>query len=172
MKPLVLLVILSALLYACADTNNLPTGESGEAAHNEGAEESDAQFAGELGEIAHNEANEGAGAQFAGELGEVAHDEGDEESAVQFTKANTYDAIRKGARLTLRFDPSANVFVGNVTNTTNQPLRRVRVEVHLSNGTELGPTTPRDLPAGNTMPIKLDALGEAFNTWSAHAEVG
>ena len=127
MKPLVLLVILSALLYACADTNNLPTGESGE----------------------------------------VAHDEGDEESAAQFTKANTYDAIRKGARLTLRFDASANAFVGSVTNTTNQPLRRVRVEVHLSNGTELGPTTPRDLPAGNTMPIKLDALGEAFNTWSA-----
>ena len=152
MKPLVLLVILSALLYACADTNNLPTGE--------------------LGEAAHNEAGEGAGAQFTGELGEVAHDEGDEESAVQFTKANTYDAIRKGARLTLRFDASANAFVGNVTNTTNQPLRRVRVEVHLSNGTELGPTTPRDLPAGNTMPIKLDALGEAFNTWSAHAEVG
>lgn len=152
MKPIVLLVILSALLYACADTNNLPTGESGEVGHNEGDEES--------------------GAQFTGESGEVAHDEGDEESGAQFTKANTYDAIRKGARLTLRFDASANAFVGSVTNTTDQPLRRVRVEVHLSNGTELGPTTPRDLPAGNTMSIELDALGETFNTWSAHAEVG
>ena len=152
MKPIVLLVILSALLYACADTNNLPTGESGEVGHNEGAEES--------------------GAQFTGESGEVAHDEGDEESGAQFTKANTYDAIRKGARLTLRFDASANAFVGSVTNTIDQPLRRVRVEVHLSNGTELGPTTPKDLPAGNTMPIELDALGETFNTWSAHAEVG
>ena len=152
MKTIVLLVILSALLSACADTNNLPTGESGEVAHSEGNEES--------------------GALFTGESGEVAHDEGDEEAGAQFTKANTYDAIRKGARLTLRFDASANAFVGNVTNTTNQPLRRVRVEVHLSNGTELGPTTPRDLPAGNTMPIKLEALGEAFNTWSAHAEVG
>ncbi len=152
MKTIVLLVILSALLSACADTNNLPTGE--------------------LGEVAHSEGNEESGALFTGESGEVAHDEGDEESGAQFTKANTYDAIRKGARLTLRYDASANAFVGSVTNTTNQPLRRVRVEVHLSNGTELGPTTPRDLPAGNTMPIKLDALGEAFNTWSTHAEVG
>ena len=69
----------------------------------------------------------------------------DEESGQQFAKDETYDNVRNGARLILNYDASTSTFVGTVENTTNQTLSQVRVEVHLSNGTELGPTTPRDL---------------------------
>ncbi|MYE89263.1 hypothetical protein F4X33_09745, partial [Candidatus Poribacteria bacterium] len=63
-------------------------------------------------------------------------------------------------------------FVGSVENTTGNILKNVRVEVHLSNGTELGPTTPKDLSPSESMKIELDATGQTFDTWSAHPEVG
>ena len=50
-----------------------------------------------------------------------------------------YDVTRNGARLILRYDAAANQFVGAVENKTNATLTRVRVEIHLSNGVELGP---------------------------------
>ena len=96
----------------------------------------------------------------------------DEESGQQFTINETYDNVRNGARLILNYDPNTSAFVGTVENTTNQTLSRVRVEVHLSNGTELGPTTPRDLAPGEKMDVILDATGENFSTWGAHPEVG
>ena len=96
----------------------------------------------------------------------------DEESGQQFAKNETYDKIRNGARLILNYDPNMSAFVGTVENTTNQTLSQVRVEVHLSNGTELGPTTPRDLAPGEKMDIRLDATGENFSTWGAHPEIG
>ena len=100
------------------------------------------------------------------------HDEGDEESGQQFTKDETYDMMRNGARLILNYDPNANAFTGTVENTTNGTLSRVRVEVHLSNGTELGPTTPKNLKPGEKINVTLNAQGENFNMWSAHPEVG
>ena len=84
----------------------------------------------------------------------------------------TYDMVRASARLVLRYDAATQTFTGTVTNTTSATLSRVRVEVHLSNGVELGPTTPRDLAPGETIPITLDATGQTFATWSAHPEVG
>ncbi len=96
----------------------------------------------------------------------------DEESGQQFAKDETYDNVRNGARLILNYDASTSTFVGTVENTTNQTLSQVRVEVHLSNGTELGPTTPRDLAPGEKMDVTLDATGENFSTWGAHPEVG
>ncbi len=96
----------------------------------------------------------------------------DEESGQQFTINETYDNVRNGARLILNYDPNTSAFVGTVENTTNQTLSQVRVEVHLSNGTELGPTIPRDLAPGEKMDIILDATGENFSTWGAHPEVG
>ena len=107
-----------------------------------------------------------------GSSGESGHDEGDEESGQQFTKDETYDKTRNGARLILSYDPQTNTFTGTVENTTSKTLSRVRVEVHLSNGTELGPTTPKDLKPGEKMDVTLDAQGENFDTWSAHPEVG
>ena len=99
-------------------------------------------------------------------------DEDDEESGVQYALGETFDEIRAGARLVLSYDSTANAFVGTVENTTEATLRRVRVEVHLSNGTELGPTTPVDLAPGQTADVALPATSQPFTSWSAHPEVG
>ena len=80
---------------------------------------------------------------------------------------------RNGARLVMNYDATREVFAGVVTNLTSAALREVRVEVHLFNPDhELGPTTPRDLAPGKSMGVALPAVGMAFTTWTAHAEVG
>jgi hypothetical protein len=48
----------------------------------------------------------------------------------------------------------------------------VRVEVHLSNGTELGPTTPVDLAPGERTAVELQATTAAFTGWTGHPESG
>ena len=100
------------------------------------------------------------------------YDTGDEESNIQLTINESYDAVRAGARLILTYDAQSKSFKGTVENTTNSTLQNVRVEVHLSNGTELGPTTPVDLPPGAKMDVQLAAAGETFDRWTAHPEVG
>ena len=111
-----------------------------------------------------------------GETGHLpGHEEGGgegEESGQQFAKDATYDQVRSGARLKLAYDAKTNSFVGTVENTTNRTLSKVRVEVHLSNGIELGPTTPTDLAPSQKINIELSAAGQDFNKWSAHPEVG
>ena len=42
--------------------------------------------------------------------------------------------VRKGARLTLRYDASTNAFTGTVENTTSATLAQVRVEIHRVTG--------------------------------------
>ncbi len=103
--------------------------------------------------------------------GDDAGDSG-EESGTQLALGDTYDEIRGGAQLVLTYDSGANAFTGTVTNTTAATLDRVRVEVHLSNGTELGPTTPMDLAPGQVHDVTLEATEASFSGWSAHAEVG
>ena len=98
--------------------------------------------------------------------------EGGEQSGTQYALGETFDQIRAGARLILSYDSSANAFTGTVENTTRDTLNRVRVEVHLSNGIELGPTTPIDLAPGQTADITLPASSDPFISWSAHPEVG
>lgn len=95
-----------------------------------------------------------------------------EESGDEFTKNQTYDKVRKGARLILTYNAQKNAFIGKVTNTTNRKLSRVRVEVHLSNGQELGPTKAKSLRPGQSRKVILKATQRAFEKWSAHAEVG
>ena len=56
--------------------------------------------------------------------------------------------VRGGARLILNYDSASNSFIGAVENTTNNVLSNVRIEVHISNGVELGPTTPVDMAPG------------------------
>ena len=99
-------------------------------------------------------------------------DEGGEESGTQFMLNETFDEVRAGARLVLSYDSNANAFIGTVENTTGATLSQVRVEVHLSNGTELGPTTPIDLAPGQVIDITLPATSQPFASWSAHPEVG
>ena len=129
-----------------------------------------------------SESSEHDGGESAGEHGgngeSGEHDgegqsDGDgEESGTQFGLDETFDEVRSGARLELSYDSAANAFTGTVENTTGATLRRVRVEVHLSNGTELGPTTPADLAPGEVAAITLPATSQPFATWSAHPEVG
>ena len=110
-----------------------------------------------------------------GEMREREHGGGEgseEESRTTLALDATYDEVRNGARLVLRYDAEANAFVGTVQNVTEGTLSRVRVEVHLSNGTELGPTTPGDLAPGETIDVKLQATDEPFTGWTAHPEVG
>ena len=95
-----------------------------------------------------------------------------EEGGAALALDETFDQVRKGARLIMSYDQGASAFIGTVENTTGATLQQVRVEVHLSNGTELGPTTPQDLAAGKSMAVRLDAAGESFTGWTPHAEVG
>ena len=84
----------------------------------------------------------------------------------------TFDLVRSGTRLILNYDAASNSFKGTVENTTSNVLDRVRIEVHLSNGAELGPTTPTDMAPGGVVTINLPATPASFTGWTAHAEVG
>ena len=100
------------------------------------------------------------------------HGEEGEESGTELALHETYDAVRNGARLILAYDAPSDSFAGTVENTTDKTLRRVRVEVHLSNGKELGPTTPADLGPGERRDVRLKATNTDFDGWTAHPEVG
>ncbi len=100
------------------------------------------------------------------------HDEEGEESGVELALDERYDAVRNGARLVLAYDAASNAFTGTVENTTDRTLERVRVEVHLSNGRELGPTAPGDLAPGEKRNVTLAAESKDFDAWTAHPEVG
>ena len=113
---------------------------------------------------------EGSGEHGRG--GEGGHGEEGEESGTELALNETYDNVRNGARLILTYDARSNSFNGTVENTTDKTLQRVRVEVHLSNGIELGPTTPADLRPGEKRNVKLTATSKNFDGWSAHPEVG
>ena len=99
-------------------------------------------------------------------------DAGDEESGQQFGLGDSYDKVRAGARLRLSYDAAAKAFSGTVENTTAATLPQVRVEVHLSNGVELGPTAPVDLMPGEAVAVRLPAGNQPFESWGAHPEVG
>ncbi len=104
--------------------------------------------------------------------GNSEHNEQGEESGTQFSREGKFDEIRAGARLILSYDAPSNTFIGTIENTTERSLPRVRVEVHLSNGIELGPTVPVDLSLGESARVSLPASERTFTSWSAHAEVG
>ena len=127
------------------------------------------------GEGAEGSGNEGAGGEGpGGESGGEGSESGSEEGsgAIQLAPDETFDMVRGGARLVLSYDVASNSFRGTVENTTDNVLNRVRIEVHLSNGTELGPTTAVDLAPGQTLPITLASTQASFTGWVAHAEVG
>ena len=101
---------------------------------------------------------------------EASGEEGD--SANALAPDEILDMTRSGARLIMKYDPPSNSFTGTVENTTGGVLERVRIEVHLSNGTELGPTTPNEMAPGELLTINLRATEESFTGWTAHAEIG
>lgn len=95
-----------------------------------------------------------------------------EEDGTQFTKEQTYDEVKKGVRLVLKYNEATSNFDGVITNKSTKVVKRARMEVHLSNGVELGPTKPKDLKPGDELKVTLSAKGQKFTTWSTHAEVG
>lgn len=120
------------------------------------------------------ESGEG-GRESGGECSEASGpgaDETEGAGAKALALDQSYDVTRNGARLVLRYDTAKKHFIGAVLNTTEAMLNRVRVEIHLSNGVELGPTTPTDLAAGEVLEIVLDAAAQTFDSWMPHAEFG
>ena len=153
-------VTVSLGIAACADR---PRAEA------EGAGESGAAREG-AGEHARSE---GTGEHARSEGGGEHDEDGKEgeESGERIGREDAWDTTRNGARLILSFDPASNAFVGTVENTTREMLCAVRVEVHLSTGTELGPTERTDLPSGETTVVELPTAGELFDSWTAHPEI-
>ncbi|WP_105615418.1 copper amine oxidase N-terminal domain-containing protein [Vallitalea okinawensis] len=120
----------------------------------------------------------GEGVEGSGEAGESHSGEGSESGeegmstgAMTLAKNETYDVTKNGARLVLQYNSSKKAFEGTLQNVGNQVLTRARVEIHLNNGTELGPTTPVNLAVGENINLSLPT-NESFNTWVTHAEFG
>ena len=163
-KPIAAGLILALIgISGCADNPMTPAGENAES----GRSESGAEH-GDKADSEGHESSEGG----AGRLAVV-----NEEGGQQLTLDQRYDQTRSGARLIMWYLPGRNAFFGTVENTTNQILCRVRVEVHLSDGSnaitaELGPTTPTNLAPGGQLRINLSAAGQTFDGWSPHVEVG
>ena len=151
-------------VFDCAGPGPMPHtgGEGAEGSGGEGAESGEG-----------NAEHGGAGAEGSESGGETGAATGEEGSGANTLALNeTFDMVRSGARLILNYDAASNAFIGTVENTTNNVLDRVRIEVHLTNGTELGPTTPINLAPGEVAMIILPARAAAFDGWVAHAEVG
>lgn len=166
-------VALALIAGACSSSDG-PEGSEGSGTEtSEGPEGSEAGSEGSgSGEASEGGTGQGEAAE-AGHGGEGGNGEAAEGGVVNLLTANqTYDETINGARLLLSYDSGANAFTGTVENTTNGPLTRARVEVHLSNGTELGPTTPTGLAPGEVININLPSTAASFDTWSAHPEVG
>ncbi len=95
-----------------------------------------------------------------------------EESGKKFTKSEVCEEVKKGIKLELKYDEASTSFIGYVKNVSTKVINKVRVEVHLSNGVELGPTKNVNLVPGEKSDVKLSAKNQAFEQWTTHAEVG
>ena len=90
---------------------------------------------------------------------------------VKIAHGESYDRDQDGIRLILTHDPKYNTFIGFVENLTNDTLNGVRIELHLSNGVVLGPTSPVDLVPGERKDINISAKNYIFENWTVHLEI-
>ena len=157
-------MFLTAVFVGCTGERGPEGGDSERGAVSEVSERSGGESGGE-----HGTGGEGSGGE--GSEGAEGSGGGEEASAAALAPDQTFDAVRGGARLVMNYDAAAGAFVGTVENTTNSTLTRVRIEVHVTNGPELGPTTPTDLAPGQVAAVSLP-FSQAFTGWIAHAEVG
>ena len=91
------------------------------------------------------------------------------ESGTRYALTDTATEVWRGVELIAAYHSSRGTFTGTVTNTT---IRQIVVEIHLSNGGELGPTPRVDLASGKSDAFELDAGGHNFDWWTVHIEVG
>jgi len=153
-------------------------GSESDAAGGEAAMEPEPAQGVETGE----EARGGKHGEGGGRDGDGEHDDGGEhgkegehgqereESGEYVSRAEGWDQTRRGMRLLLSYDAARDVFGGTVENTTGATICAVRVEVHLADGPELGPTERQDVGAGESTSVELSAEGERFERWAAHPE--
>ena len=149
------------------------SGEHGGKGHAPGGEHGGrGESGGEHGSNRESGGEHGGNRDSGGEHGGRGESGSEEGSGAMLAPDEIFDATRSGARLVMGYDAASNSFNGIVENTTDDTLSNVRIEVHLSNGTELGPTTPVDMAPGEMYAINMPATQEAFTGWIAHAEVG
>ncbi len=156
------LLLAAGVLIGCSGESQ--HNEAGNAAVAAASEQASGESSGE-----HGPGGESSGGEGGGESGGSGREEA---SGATLAPDATFDSVRAGARLILNYDAAGNAFQGTVENTTSGVLTNVRIEVHLSNGTELGPTTPVDLAPGEVMNVNLPSTPASFTGWIAHAEVG
>ena len=161
--PVLALLLSAGVIAACGGDTEREGGSTGERSEATQVISGGGESSGE-----HRASGEGSG----GEGGESSGSGSEEGSGANLAPDETFDAVRGGARLVLNYDASTNSFMGTVENTTSNVLTRIRIEVHLSSGTELGPTTPIDLAPGQMVDVNLPSTQESFTGWIAHAEVG
>ncbi len=94
------------------------------------------------------------------------------ESGTQYRKSQIASETREGVVLVIAYDSASDTFIGTVRNTNDRTVQHVRVEVHLSNGVELGPTPRVNLAAGETRAVHLSAMSQSFTGFSVHVELG
>jgi hypothetical protein len=171
------IAFLLVFAYGCnkgakdAETTEAGTQEHGEAGeHTHEGETEPHTHEGETAE--HTQEGEAEPHTHEGETAEHTHEEEGEEAGPEIGLDGTHDEVRKGVRLILSFDSESSSFVGTVENVSEKTVSKVRVEVHLSNGTELGPTKAVDLAPGKKIEVKLSAVDQTFTGWKAHAEAG
>src|SRR6056297_1331522 len=173
MKRLLLILSITAGLITMGCSSDDSGHTHGEDTHSHDTEQ---QAAGDMNADHTHEAEEGHEHSEAEDehshSGEEAHTHDEETSGTMPARDGTYDGVRKGVRLTLSYNSEAASFTGTIENTTEDVLPQVSVGIELSNGTELGPTSPVDLAAGESRPVELDAAGETFDRWSAHSQIG
>ena len=163
---IVVLAVSMMVAVSCYRTGNSGTGQSaGNVTESRGEHGSPGEGRGE------GSGEHGSGGE-SGSEGSEGGAAGSEEGGNALALDETFDMVRAGARLIMSYDAAANAFVGSVANTTDATLTRVRIEVHLSNGIELGPTTPTDLAPGEILDVVLPASTQSFDGWTPHAEVG
>ena len=176
-KGLLILGIFIVLLFlmnsACTKSTEAPAENQAEHSHGEAeGEHTHAETSEKQAEHSHGEGEGEHSHDEAGEEHGEGHSEEGEESGETYAKDTLYNKVRKGVRLTLKYDPATSSFNGSVENTTDKVIKSVRVEIHLSNGKELGPTKSMDLNPGQKATVKLSAEGQEFEWYKAHPESG
>ena len=153
-----LITFLAASLFAGDGQDAVPPERHGPGSAQEHGPESAQEHGSESGEE--------HGAESGGEGGEAG------EPGTLYGITETARQSRRGVDLVIRYDEAAARFAGTVTNTTGAPVADVRVEIHLSNGVELGPTPLLTLKPDQRSQVVLDARGQDFAAWQVHIEIG